>query len=93
MAHASSIAADAVVDDSALVDDAPRTEDGTGALMDEMRGCKSMHEIMEMIQDADADMSASDVALALYRVAYLSKRSSRAGTTSTPIYQIMELLA
>lgn len=87
--HASSIAADAAVDDSALVDEARRTEDGTIDLMEEMRGCRSIHEIVEVVQDEAANMSINDVTLALYRIGYLSMKASRAGVASTFCHHII----
>lgn len=80
VAQASSLAADAATDDSAFMEDAPRTEDGTAALKDEMKGCRSMQEIVDVIQDEAVEMSAEEVALALYRIGYLSKVASKKGT-------------
>lgn len=77
------MAADAATDNSAFVDNASRTEDGAGALMDEMRGCRSMQDIVEVIQDEAANMSPPEVSLALYRIGYLSSRASKTGMATT----------
>lgn len=82
--HASSIAAgDAATDDTLFTGNAPRTEDGTDTLLEEMKECRTVNDIVEVIQDEAASMSAAEVALGLYRLGYLSKNASRKGTETT----------
>jgi hypothetical protein len=82
------LAADYVADNSVFLDGTPRTEDGSGALVNEMKSCRSMQDIVEVIQDEAVDMTAPEVALAIYRLGYLSKDASRQGTIAKGMYYV-----
>jgi hypothetical protein len=79
-ARASSLAADTSMDDSGLMPTkAEGAEDASYSLTDEMKDCRSMLDIAEVVQEEAADMSPAEVSLALYRIAYLSRSAGKEG--------------
>lgn len=71
------------MDDSVLIsEEGGGAEDASYSLIDEMKGCQSMLDIIEVVQEEAADMSPAEVSLALYRVAYLSRSARREGALS-----------
>lgn len=79
LADSDALSSDSEFFDSEGDESAYESDEAQATLSEEMKSCHTMQDVVDVVEDEVAAVTAADVAVALYKLAYLSKSSSLAG--------------